>query len=232
MTDPLDPRPSPPGRMFGVYLAEVVSVKDDDRQGKVQVRLLGFDGVGEQDAPIWARVAVPFAGGDMGAFFIPNRGDEVVVQFVGGDPRQAIVTGGLWNGAAGPKEQLGGSGEEVDRWTLVGKQGTRIAIVEEQAGAKISLATPNESESLVIVQQSGGKIELQAAGAKITIDTQGVTVQAPSKVKVQAAQVEVIAATVKVNAAFTEFTGLVKAPIVQATTVLGTVYQSGAGNVW
>ena len=232
MTDALEPRSTPPGRMFGVYLAEVVSVKDGDRQGKVQVRLLGFDGVGEQDAPIWARVAVPFAGPNMGAFLIPNRGDEVLVQFVGGDPRMPVVVGGMWNGAARPKEELGGAGDEVDRWTFVGKQGTRIAIVEEQAGPKISLATPNESESVVIVQQRGGQIELQAAGAKITLDTQGVTVQSPSNVKVQAAQVEVTAAMVKINAAFTEFTGVVRAPIVQATTVLGSVYLPGAGNVW
>src|SRR6185503_7484804 len=98
MTETLESRGGSAGKMYGTYLAEVVSVKDDKSLGRVQVRLYGFDGVGEQNAPIWARVTVPFAGADRGSFLIPNRGDEVVVQFVHGDPRMAIVTGGVWNG--------------------------------------------------------------------------------------------------------------------------------------
>jgi uncharacterized protein involved in type VI secretion and phage assembly len=231
MNDTLEPRGGAPGKMYGTYLAEVVSVKDDKRQGRVQVRLLGYDGVGAQDAPIWARVCVPFAGADRGAFFIPDKDDEVVVQFVNGDPRLPIVTGGVWNGQNAPPETLGGSGEEVDRWTFVGKQGTRIAIVEEQAGPKISLTTPNESESIQIVQQSGGKIEIKTSTSTITLDSQGVTVQT-TKCKINAAQVEVQAAMVKVDAPLAQFTGIVKASVVQAPSILGNVYTPGAGNVW
>lgn len=231
MNETLEPRGGAPGKMYGTYLAEVVSVKDDKRQGRVQVRLLGFDGVGEQNAPMWARVAVPFAGGDRGAFFIPSKDDEVVVQFVNGDPRLPIVTGGVWNGQNAPPETLGGSGEEVDRWTFVGKQGTRIAIVEEAAGPMISLTTPNSTESIQIVQQSGGKVEIKTSTSTITLDSQGVSVQS-TKVKVNAAQVEVQAAMVKVDAPLAQFTGIVKASVVHAPTILGNVYSPGAGNVW
>lgn len=231
MNESVEARGVPTGKLWGTYLAEVVSVKDEQRLGRVQVRLLGFDGVGAQDAPVWARVAVPFAGSERGAFFIPNKGDEVVVQFVGGDPRLPLVTGGLWHGKAKPPEKLGGSGEEVDRWTFVGKQGTRVAIVEETAGATISLTTPKNQQSVTVTAQSGGKIELRTATATVTLDTQGVTVRS-SKVTVHAATVEVNAASLTVNAAISTFNGLVKAPIVQAATVLGTVYSPGAGNVW
>ena len=54
------------------YLAEVVSVQDPDSMSRVKVKLLSFDAIGEQDAEIWARVAVPFAGNNRGAFFIPD----------------------------------------------------------------------------------------------------------------------------------------------------------------
>lgn len=231
VSETLEPRGGPTGKMYGTYLAEVVSVKDEKSQGRVQVRLFGFDGVGAQDAPIWARVTVPFAGADRGSFLIPNRGDEVVVQFVNGDPRLPIVTGGVWNGQAAPPEQLGGDGEQVDRWTFVGRQGTRIAIVEEQAGAKISLTTPNETESLLITAESGGKIEIKTATSTITMDTQGVSIQS-TKVKVSAPQVEISAAMVKVDTALAQFTGIVKASVVQAPTIVGNVYTPGAGNVW
>src|SRR5262249_35165737 len=127
----LEARGGPPAKLYGTYLAEVVSVKDDTKQGRIQVKLLNFDGIGAQNAPMWARVAVPYAGSNRGAFLIPNKGDEVIVQFLHGDPSHAVVTGGLWNGKSPQPEQLGGAGDQVDRWTFVGKQGTRIAIVEE-----------------------------------------------------------------------------------------------------
>lgn len=231
MTEMLESRGGPPGKLYGTYLAQVTSVKDDKHLGRIEVQLHHFDGIGEQRAKFWARVAVPFAGGDRGAFLIPNKGDEVIVQFLQGDPSQAVVTGGVWNGQNHPPEQLGGSGEEVDRWTFVGKQGTRIAIVEEQAGAKISLTTPNSTESVTIVQQSGGKIELKTSTSTVTLDSQGVSVQS-TNVKVKAAKVEITAPQVTVNAAMASFSGVVKAQVVQATSVVSTSYTPGIGNVW
>jgi uncharacterized protein involved in type VI secretion and phage assembly len=213
-------------------LAEVVSVKDPDSLSRVQVRLLSFDGVGDHDAPIWARVAVPFAGSDRGAFFIPDVGDEVLVTFVNGDARWPVVVGSLWNGSAPPPETLGGGGDRVDRWTFVGKAGTRIAIVEEASGQPtISLTTPG-GVSGTLTDAGGGKIELKAAGTTVTIDTKGVTVQTSSKVNVQASQVQVTAGQVKVDAAIADFSGIVKCQILQATTVISSVYTPGAGNIW
>lgn len=231
MSQTLEPRGGPPGKLYGTYLAEVVSVKDEKHQGRVQVKLLPFDGIGAQNAPLWARVAVPYAGKDRGAFLIPDTGDEVIVQFLHGDPSHAVVTGGLWNGKNAPPEQLGGAGEEVDRWTFVGKQGTRIAIVEEQAGAKISLTTPNSTESVTITQQNSGRIELKTSTSTVTLDSQGVSVNT-TKVKVTAQQVEIDAPTVTVNAVMSTFNGIVKAPVVQATSIIASVYTPGVGNVW
>ena len=71
----------------GSYLAEVVSVQDPEGLSRVQIRLLSFDRVEQQDAEIWARVAVPFAGDNRGAFMIPDVGDEVLVVFTNGDTR-------------------------------------------------------------------------------------------------------------------------------------------------
>ncbi|MBX3081426.1 MAG: hypothetical protein KF716_07295 [Anaerolineae bacterium] len=221
-----------PGLFFGTYLAKVESVDDPQNLARVQVRLLNCDGVGDQDAPIWARVAAPFAGDSRGAFFIPDVDDEVLVTFVNGDPRFPIVIGSMWNGNAAPPETLGGAGDKVDRWTFVGKAGTRIAIVEEQEGsALISLTTP-ASESIKIKQESGGKIEIEAAGAKITLDTQGVKIEAPSKVAIQAGQVEVKAGMVKVDAAMAQFTGVVRCQTLITTTAVATTYTPGAGNIW
>lgn len=231
MTDAIDARGGAPGKLYGCYLAEVQAVNDDKHQGRIQVKLLHFDGIGEQNAPIWAHVAVPFAGSNRGAFLIPNKQDVVVVQFVHGDPAHPIVIGGVWHGADSPPEQLGGAGDEVDRWTLVGKAGTRIAIVEEQAGATISLTTPNSTESVTITQQNSGKIEIKTSVSTVTLDSQGVSVQT-TKFKVTATQIELEAPTVTVNAGLSKFSGIVKADVHQATTVVSSTYTPGAGNIW
>jgi phage gp45-like len=140
------------------------------------------------------------------------------------------VVGGLWNGAAQAPEQLGG--DRTDRWTLVGKAGSRIAIIEATpATATISFETPN-GVSGTLTDTGGGQIELKAAGNTITINSSGVSVQAASRVSVQASQVEVTAGQVTVNAAVSNFSGLVRCDVLQATTVIATTYTPGAGNIW
>lgn len=218
------------GNLRGTFLAEVVSVSDPDSLNRVQVRLHGFDGVDDYDAPMWARVAVPFAGRERGAFFIPDVGDEVLVTFVQGDPRMPVVVGSLWNGRDAAPDSF--SGDRVDRWVVVGKAGTRIAIVEESAStAKIELVTPNGVKG-TLTDEGGGRIQFEAAGSKITIDTSGVSIETPSTVKVQASRVNVTAAQVSVDAAMSTFSGMVKCDVLKATTVIATTYTPGAGNVW
>ncbi len=222
----------PVGLLNASYLAEVIAVDDPANLARVQLRLLSFDGIGAQDGPVWARVAVPFAGDNRGAFMLPDVGDEVLVTFVGGDPRLPIVVGGLWNGSAAPPETLGGAGDRIDRWTIVGKEGTRIAIVEERQGdATISLTTPNGA-SLVLTDSGGGKIELKVAGNTFTMDSSGISLQTPSKIKAQASQLEATAGMVKVDAGMSTFSGVVKCDTMIATTVIATTYTPGAGNIW
>lgn len=221
---------APAASLTASHLALVVSVQDPDSMSRVQVRLLGFDGVDGQDAPLWARVAVPFAGNDCGAFMIPNVGDEVLVTFAGGDPRMPIVIGSLWNGADKAPDSLGG--DRVNLWTIVGKAGTRIAIIEENQGSEtIKLSTPG-GVTATITDESGGKIELKQSGNTITMDSQGISIKASAQVKVDASTVTVTASMVKVDAAMAKFSGVVKCDVLQATTVVASTYTPGAGNVW
>jgi len=214
------------------YLAEVVAVDDRAGLSRVQIRIHAFDGEADHDAPMWARVAVPFAGAGRGAFFLPDVGDEVLVSFVGGDTRLPIVLGSLWNGADSPPETLGGSGAAVDRWTIVGKAGTRIAIIEESPGAeKISLTTPG-GQRILIDDSAGGKVEIFAAGNTVTMKPAGVSIETAGKVEIKASEVDVTAGMVKVDSALSKFSGVVQCDVLIATTVVGSTYTPGAGNIW
>lgn len=213
----------------GSYLAEVVSVEDPDSRARVQIRLLSFDQVGNQDAEIWARVAVPFAGDNRGAFFIPDVGDEVLVTFVNGDTRYPIVIGSLWSGNTQIPDQIG---SRVDRWSIKGKEGTRIAIEEESASsAKVLFTTPG-GVSGELTDSGGGTVEFKSGGTTLTIDPQGVTLNTSMNVTVQATQVSVTAAMVTVDAGLSKFSGVVQADTVICNSIVSASYTPGAGNIW
>lgn len=218
-----------------LFLATVVSVQDPNNRNRVQVRLYNTDGVTGQDGPVWARVAVPFAGNHRGAFFIPDVGDEVVVAFLAGDPRFPIVIGSMWNGNATAPETLGGAGDSVDRWTITGKAGTRVAIVEQDASsATVEFSTPGGLKG-TLTDQGGGSIEFtNASQTSIKIDSSGITISAPSgKVDITAAsEVSVTAPSLSVSAAMSTFSGIVQCQTLQATAVISSSYTPGAGNVW
>ena len=216
------------------HLAEVVSVEDVASTGRIRIRLLGYDGVDTQDAPIEARLCVPFAGAQRGAFLVPDVGDEVVVAFINGDERQPVVIGGVWNGRNLPDEALGA--DRVDRWTFVGKRGTRIAIVEADAGARIELSTRSggsDVASITIDRESNGSITLSAGGSTLTLDSQGLSVRTSGACELQSSTTTITAASVSVDAGVASFSGLVTASgAVQSPAILGSSYTPGAGNVW
>jgi uncharacterized protein involved in type VI secretion and phage assembly len=214
------------------YLGTVVNVQDPLNLSRVQVRVYAVDGIADQDSPVWARVVVPFAGANRGAFFIPDVGDEVLVSYLSGDPRFPVVLGGMWNGSAAPPETL--PGDSVDRWTITGKAGTRIAIVEASSGPTISFTTPGGLTG-TMADAAGGSIEFSNnLQTSVKIDTSGVTINAPTgTVQITAATgVNVTAPQVSVSAAMSTFSGIVQCDTIIATTVVGTTYTPGAGNVW
>lgn len=213
-----------------VQLAEVTAVNDPDGLNRVEVQLHDLSGPEGQDGTLWARVATPFAGGERGAFFIPDVGDEVLVTFVNGDPRYPIVIGSLWNGRDAAPETLGGSGDAVDRWSFVGKAGTRIAIVEENQPT-IHLETPGGAVAK-ITDQGGGKMTVNAGGATIKVEPSGVTVETGAKISLSASTLEVSAGMVTVDAGFSSFSGVLQCDTLLATTVVASTYTPGAGNVW
>jgi uncharacterized protein involved in type VI secretion and phage assembly len=212
-------------------LAEVVSVEGVGGTGRIDVRLLSYDGPENQDGLIRARVCVPVSGGGRGTFLIPEVGDEVLVSFINGDPRQAVVIGSLWNGTQRPSEQLGGDGRHVDRWTFVGKKGTRIAIVEETSGSSIRLSV-SDSLYIEISETAGGKIELKAGSSTLSIDQTGISLETSGTAKTQASTTEVTSAVVNVNAGMATFSGVVQSQVVTTTSVISSSYTPGAGNVW
>lgn len=214
----------------GVHIGIVTSVQDPDQRGRVQVKLPAIDPAGE--AKIWARVAVPYAGDNYGAFLLPDVDTEVLVAFVAGDSGAPVVIGNLWNGATELPEDL--AADAIDRWTLTGKNGTRIAIVEASAGQeKVEIQLPSGSVSASLTDASGGSIELKAAGNTVKLSSNGVLIDAPSRVEIKAGSgLSITAPTVQVNASTATFSESVLCSTLTSSSVTSGTYSQGAGNVW
>ncbi len=69
-----------------------------DKYGRVKVQF-HWDRYGKRDenSSCWVRVSHPWAGKGWGAVSIPRIGQEVVVDFLEGDPDQPLITGRVYN---------------------------------------------------------------------------------------------------------------------------------------
>lgn len=78
-----------------------------DKYGRVKVQF-HWDRVGKKDenSSCWVRVSQPWAGKNWGAIWIPRMGQEVIVDFLEGDPDQPIVTGRVYNAEQMPPYTL------------------------------------------------------------------------------------------------------------------------------
>jgi len=77
----------------------VISVKDPEGQGRVQV---SFPWMGGQNEGYWSPVATLMSGGGRGSWFMPVEGDEVLVAFNQEDVGSSYILGYLWNGQDTP----------------------------------------------------------------------------------------------------------------------------------
>lgn len=214
--------------LTGTHIAKVTKVDDPESLGRIQVQLLGPDPDGE--AKIWARVAVPYAGPNFGAFLIPDVEMEVLVVFPAGDPAHPIVIGALWNGATPIPETIGG--DRVDRWTLTGKNGTRIAIIEESDGQEtVEISTPAGAIA-TLTDQDGGRIAIEVGTHSIVMESAGITIDTSGEFKVKAASIAMEAPTVDVKTPLATFTAAIDCKTLTSTAITSTTYSPGAGNIW
>jgi len=219
----------PPAWLNAGYLARVVSLDDPEGLNRVQVRLIAFDGIDDQDAPLWARVVAPFAGQNRGTFFMPDVDDEVLVVFTNGDARFPLVIGGLWNGASTAPADLGPEGNRYKR--IRSKNGITITLDDQLGQETLTLETPG-GQTITLKDGPGAITCEDSNGNTVKMESAGVTIQAAAKVKIQASTVEVSAGMVTVDTAMAKFSGVVKCETLIATSVISTSYTPGAGNIW
>lgn len=203
----------------GFTLGVVTDNDDPESRGRVKVRLsaLGVE--------LWAAVAVPSAGSSYGVSFLPRRDEVVVVGFIA--PELPLVLGSLWTGASQPHSD---ASPVEQRYSIVTPAGTKL-VFDDQDGPQLTVTTP-AGNKFQLTDESGGKAVIDVQGTKITVTNTKVEIQASASVEVTAGEVKVTAGMVTIDAGMVKCSGVVKCETLIATSVVGTSYTPGAGNIW
>ncbi len=105
------PRITPVPTVSGSQTAIVVGPPGEeiyvDKYGRVKVQFhWDREGKYNEKSSCWVRVSQNWAGKRWGAIFIPRIGQEVIVDFLEGDPDQPIITGCVYNAESMPPYPL------------------------------------------------------------------------------------------------------------------------------
>ncbi len=165
-------RPLPAGGLLpgvsGLQIGVVTVLESDpDGEDRIKVRL---PLVSASEEGSWARIATLDAGKERGTFFRPEIGDEVVVGFLGDDPRCPVVLG-MCHSSAKPAPEPGKDANHRkgyvsrEKLKLTFDDEKKIILFETPGGNKLTLS--EEEKGIVIEDQNGNKITLDDSGIKV-----------------------------------------------------------------
>jgi uncharacterized protein involved in type VI secretion and phage assembly len=182
-----EPSPNQQKKMNGAVVGKVINNVDPEGLGRVQIAYPGMD---EKLISPGAKVVSQ----DIGNYFMPDIGEDVLVNFEKGDFDRPLVTGSYWNVANKHPE---GSTPDNFRKVIQSRTGHKIILddtpgkggvtLESMAGAKIML----DAQGNINLQAAGKNITLNASENTITLNgTSGeILVQAKVKATIKGGQV-------------------------------------------
>ena len=156
----------------GLHVGIVSQLQDDpDGENRILVKIPTLDATGEG---IWSRISMMDAGENRGAFFLPEVGDEVILGFIHGDPRDAVVLG-MFNSSTKPAP-IEASDDNFEKGIVTKSEmkilfndETKVLSMETPAGKKLSL--DEDQGILQLEDENNNKIVLDSSG--ITIESSG-----------------------------------------------------------
>lgn len=183
ITDPLENQGG--GLIQGLTVGVVTDNKDPEGLARVRVQLPWHaDGA----VSYWARCAVLMAGKDIGTFFLPEIGDEVLLGAEQGDPSHLFVLGMVWNGKLTPPE-TNSDGKNHKRFIRT-RSKHELMFVDDPAApeARLTLAdgkTVTMTKDGIEMTDGKNRILIESNSSAITIES-----SAQLKIKSQTISIE------------------------------------------
>lgn len=165
----------------------VVKKLDQDPGGEQRVQVSIPVLQAETDG-VWARLAKFHASNGIGAFFIPEIGDEVVLGYVNNDPSHPVILGSLYSSSRPPPHEL-----TADNFTKAIVTRSKLRVEFDDDKKEITILTPagntivlSDNDKKILVQdQTGNRVELGTGG--ITLDSpKDIGISAKGKISIDA----------------------------------------------
>jgi type VI secretion system secreted protein VgrG len=118
------PRPMAVGPQSAVVVGPSGEEIYTDQYGRVKVQF-PWDRIGtkNENSSCWVRLTESWAGKNWGTIFLPRIGQEVIVEFINGDPDRPLVTGRVYNATHMPPYALPDNKTQSGLKTRSSKQG-------------------------------------------------------------------------------------------------------------
>ncbi len=145
----------------GSQTAVVVGPKGEeiftDKYGRVKVQFhWDREGKRDENSSCWIRVSQPWAGKNWGTVSIPRIGQEVVVDFLEGDPDRPLITGRVYNAEQMPPYDLPAGAHMMgfkSRSTKGGGGYNEIVILDGKDGEMIRVYAQKDMQTTVLHDQ-------------------------------------------------------------------------------
>jgi len=154
---------------------------DPAKEYRVKVILPGID---EKLGAVWARLATPDAGLERGFFFMPEKGDEVVVGFFNDDPRQPVILGAMFSSKNKLPAAIPPPDKDNKMKGIVTKQGSQFIFLDDKK-SEILIQTPEENY-IGISDDQQGIFLVDQHGNEITMNKDGITIKSAKDINIEA----------------------------------------------
>lgn len=165
----------------------VVKKLDADPEGEQKVQVSVPVMQADTDG-VWARLAGFYGSDGIGAFFIPEIGDEVVLGYMNNDPCHPVILGSFYSSTRKPPYEL-----TADNYTKAIVTKSKLKLEFDDENKVVTLVTPgnntivisDKDKSILIQDQNSNKVELSSSG--ILLDSpKDITVTAKGKITLDA----------------------------------------------
>ncbi|HLF64393.1 MAG TPA: type VI secretion system tip protein VgrG [Saprospiraceae bacterium] len=157
----------------------IVTALEGDPAGEVRIKVkipsIDTEGDGQ-----WARIATLDAGASRGTFFLPEIDDEVIIGFLGDDPRHPVILGMLHSSAHTPPEDAKDDNHIKGYFS---RTGMRIRFDDEKT--IMTIDTPG-GHVIVLDDDAGEIIMTDSSSNKITMSSSGINLESASDLVLKA----------------------------------------------
>jgi len=207
------------GQMPAVHGLQIATVKklsaDPNALYRVQINIASN---AQTQTGIWARMANFYASSGAGVGFLPEVGDEVVVDFLEGDARYPVILGSLYSDSKKPPNPAKDENNYIKSITT--KSSMVVSFDDQNKVIKIttpgnnSITISDKDKAITIADQNSNSVKLSSDGIvlnsskdiKLTASG-GITLSATQKITISAQQDVAVSGMNVTNTAQVGFTG-------------------------